>query len=119
MLATGRRCRKDGRSLVHYTAPLSGVRLLCRLGAQGADPDRRGDIGNVENSRLDTERGSIAVQGGDLFPVAADEAATRIEVEELSRSEGGERTCGIFPRFKVQEAGPLETVDTEEEDRSA
>ena len=65
---------------MQYTAPLIGVRLLYRLGAQGADPDGRGDIVKVENLRLGTEWGNIAVQGGYLFPVAADENATRIGV---------------------------------------
>jgi len=59
--AAKRRYRKGGISLVQYTAPLSSVRLLYRLRAQGADPDRRGDIDNVENSRPDTEWGNIAV----------------------------------------------------------
>ena len=119
MRGAGRRCRKGGRSLVQYTTLLNGVRLLHRLGAQGADPGRRGDIGYVENLRPCTEWENTAVQGGDLFPVAADEPATRIGVEELSRSEGAEGTGGNFPGFKVQEAGPPQAVDTEDEDRFA
>ena len=89
---------------------------MYRLGAQRADPDRRGDIGNVENSRPSTEWGNIAVKGGDFFPVAADGAATRIGVEEPPRSEGAEGTGGSFSRFRVQEAGPPQAVDTEDED---
>ena len=38
--------------------------------------------------------------------MAADEAATRIGVEELPRSEGAEGSGGNFPRFRVQEARP-------------
>ena len=34
---------------VQYTAPQCGLRVLYRLGAKDADPDRRGDIGTVEN----------------------------------------------------------------------
>ncbi len=49
--------------------------------------------------------------------MAVDEAAARIKVEELPRSEGAEGTCGSFHGFKVQEAGPPQAVDTEEEDR--
>ena len=87
--------------MVQYTAPLNGVRLLYRLGAQGADPDRRGDIGNVENSRPCMEWGNTAVQRRDIFPVTADEATTRNGVDELPRSEGAEGTGGNFPGFRV------------------
>ncbi len=44
------------------------------------------------------------MQGEDLFPVAADEAATRIGVEEFPRSEGDKVTGGSFPGIIVQEA---------------
>ena len=51
--------------------------------------------------------------------MAADEAATRIGVEELPRSEVAEGLGGSFPGFRIQEAGPPQAVDTEDEDRVA
>ncbi len=45
------------------------VRDTCRIGARGADPVRPGDFNNVRCIR------KTAVQGGDHFFVAADEAA--------------------------------------------
>ena len=54
LLAAGRRCHTSGKS----SCGLHGASctLLKRLGAQGADPDRRRDIGTVKFSRLGTER---------------------------------------------------------------
>ena len=73
---------------VHYTAPHCGVRVLYRLGAQGADPVWRGAFKQRKMTRLGTEWGNIAMQGGDNLLEAADEAATSIETVELPRSEG-------------------------------
>ena len=49
--------------------------------------------------------------------MTADEVATRIGVEELPRSEGGVGTSDSFPEFIVEEAGPPQPVDTEDEDQ--
>ncbi len=51
--------------------------------------------------------------------MAADEAATHIGVEDLPRSEGAKGSGGIFLGSRVQEAGPPQAFDTEDEDRFA
>ena len=74
---------------VQYTAPHCGVRVLYRLGAQGADPGRRGDIGTAEHMRLGNRRvGEYCRTRERRLSRGRGEVATSIEIVEFSRTGG-------------------------------
>ena len=89
---------------VQYTAPHYGARVRYRLGGQGADPDRRGDIGTVTNLRPCTEWENTAMQGRDIVPVAT---VRLLQASKLwsSPEPGDSMDMSNFPGYKVWKAG--------------